>query len=145
MSTCRCCSLGDSVIRPVMLSKSLVNPGSTSSIPPVSSSSSSVFLVLLYHARGRHHHPREGHPRHCRIVVDERSRRGNPTQGTAKLLPDRHICTVARDMLSNASRQASVDGHLSTKSPRTEFAARIVKSTSSIDSRDRTRGEYQIA
>lgn len=60
-------------------------------------------------------------------------------------LPARHICTVALDMRSNASRQASAGGHLSTRSPRTDVAARIVKSTSSIESRDLTSGECQMA
>lgn len=59
-------------------------------------------------------------------------------------LPARHICTVALDMRSNASRQASAGGHLSTRSPRTDVAARIVKSTSSIESRDLTSGECQM-
>jgi len=45
---------------------------------------------------------------------------------------DMHICTVALDMRSNASRQASAGGHFSMRSPRTDVAARIVKSTSSI-------------
>lgn len=57
----------------------------------------------------------------------------------------RHICTVALDILSNASRQASAGGHLSTRSPNTDVAARIVKSTSSIESRDLTRGECHMA
>lgn len=43
-----------------------------------------------------------------------------------------HMVTVALDMRSNASRQASAGGHLETRSPRTEVAARIVKSTSSM-------------
>lgn len=43
-----------------------------------------------------------------------------------------HICTVAFDMRSKASRHASAGGYLSIRSPRTEVAARIVKSTSSI-------------
>lgn len=42
-----------------------------------------------------------------------------------------HILTVALLMRSKASRQASAGGHLSIRSPRTEVAARIVKSTSS--------------
>lgn len=60
-------------------------------------------------------------------------------------LPARHICTVALDIRSNASRQASAGGHLSTRSPRTDVAARIVKSTSSIESRDLTSGECHMA
>ena len=42
-----------------------------------------------------------------------------------------HILTVALLMRSKASRQASAGGHLSMRSPRTEVAARTVKSTSS--------------
>jgi len=49
-----------------------------------------------------------------------------------KPVVDMHICTVALDMRSKASRQASAGGHFSMRSPRTEVAARIVKSTSSI-------------
>ena len=44
---------------------------------------------------------------------------------------ERHILTVALLMRSKASRQASAGGHLSMRSPRTEVAARTVKSTSS--------------
>ena len=43
-----------------------------------------------------------------------------------------HIWTVALDIRSKASRHASAGGHLSIRSPRTDVAARIVKSTSSI-------------
>jgi hypothetical protein len=43
-----------------------------------------------------------------------------------------HIWTVALDMRSKASRHASAGGHFSIRSPRTEVAARIVKSTSSM-------------
>jgi hypothetical protein len=49
-----------------------------------------------------------------------------------KPVVDIHIWTVALDMRSKASRQASAGGHFSIRSPRTEVAARIVKSTSSI-------------
>lgn len=44
---------------------------------------------------------------------------------------ERHIWTVALLMRSNASRHASAGGHLCIRSPRTEVAARTVKSTSS--------------
>ena len=49
-----------------------------------------------------------------------------------KPVVDMHIWTVALDIRSNASRQASAGGHFSMRSPRTDVAARIVKSTSSI-------------
>lgn len=49
-----------------------------------------------------------------------------------KPVVDMHICTVALDIRSKASRQASAGGHFSIRSPRTDVAARIVKSTSSI-------------
>jgi hypothetical protein len=49
-----------------------------------------------------------------------------------KPVVDMHIWTVALDMRSKASRQASAGGHFSIRSPRTEVAAKIVKSTSSI-------------
>lgn len=42
-----------------------------------------------------------------------------------------HILTVALLMRSKASRQASAGGHFSMRSPKTEVAARTVKSTSS--------------
>lgn len=50
----------------------------------------------------------------------------NPNPGV-----DIHICTVALLILSNASRQASAGGHFSIRSPRTDVAARTVKSKSS--------------
>ncbi len=42
-----------------------------------------------------------------------------------------HILTVALLIRSKASRQASAGGHFSMRSPRTDVAARTVKSTSS--------------
>lgn len=55
-----------------------------------------------------------------------------PCADEPKPVVDMHICTVAFDMRSNASRHASAGGHFSIRSPRTEVAARMVKSTSSI-------------
>jgi hypothetical protein len=49
-----------------------------------------------------------------------------------KPVVDMHICTVALDIRSKASRHASAGGHFSMRSPSTEVAARMVKSTSSI-------------
>ena len=49
-----------------------------------------------------------------------------------KPVVDIHIWTVALDMRLKASRQASAGGHFSIRSLRTDVAANIVKSTSSI-------------
>ena len=48
-----------------------------------------------------------------------------------KPVVETHILTVALLIRSKASRQASAGGHFSMRSPRTEVAARTVKSTSS--------------
>lgn len=56
----------------------------------------------------------------------------SPWADDEKPVVDMHICTVAFDIRSKASRHASAGGHFSIRSPRTEVAARIVKSTSSI-------------
>lgn len=66
------------------------------------------------------------------LDVRESSRRGssrsteNPNPGV-----DMHIWTVALLMRSKASRHASAGGHFSIRSPRTDVAARTVKSKSS--------------
>jgi hypothetical protein len=48
-----------------------------------------------------------------------------------KPVVDMHIWTVALLIRSNASRQASAGGHFCIRSPRTDVAAKTVKSTSS--------------
>lgn len=55
-----------------------------------------------------------------------------PWPDEPKPVVDMHIWTVALDMRSKASRHVSAGGHFSIMSPRTEVAARIVKSTSSM-------------
>ena len=52
---------------------------------------------------------------------------------------------VALLMRTKASRQASAGGHFSIRSERTDVAMRMVKSTSSNVSCERTRVECQMA
>jgi hypothetical protein len=52
---------------------------------------------------------------------------------------------VALLIRTNASRQASAGGHFSARSPSTDVAERTLKSTSSIESCDRTSVECQMA
>lgn len=69
----------------------------------------------------------------CIVCPDDVPRRaiGESPTGWPNPVDERTICTVALLIRSNASRHASAGGHLSIKSPRTEVAARTVKSTSS--------------
>lgn len=68
----------------------------------------------------------------CECWECERRREFRPWAEDEKPVVDMHIWTVALDMRSKASRHASAGGHFSIRSPRTEVAARMVKSTSSM-------------
>lgn len=66
------------------------------------------------------------------VVVSRRCRRGRAVAQPKPPL-ELAILMVAFAVRSNASRQVSAGGHLSIMSVNTDFAAKTVKSTSSID------------